>query len=78
MEGGTGGVIEPVAGVKRQEFHFSPVGQIGRFVNNEPPGSDRSLDGQEGSVPLDRPPTRRCANVSPSSAYPVVSTSHNL
>jgi hypothetical protein len=69
MKGGTVRVIQPVAGVKRQEFHFSAVRQIRRFVDNEPSGFDRSLDGHEGSVPLDTPPnkalhpTRVSANV---------------
>lgn len=56
MQGGTVGVIQPVARVKRQEFHFSAVGKICRFVENEPSGFDHSLDGHGGSVRLDGPP----------------------
>jgi hypothetical protein len=67
MEGGTVGVIQPVAGVERQEFHFSAVGQIRRFVNNEPSGFDRSFDGHEGSVPLDRPPNKALHPTPPAS-----------
>jgi len=48
MEGGTVCVIQPVAGVKRQELHFSAVWQIRRFVDNEPSSLDRSLDGHRG------------------------------
>ena len=55
MEGGTVGVIQPVAGVKRQEFHFGAIRETGRFVKDESSCFDRSLDGHEGSVPLDRP-----------------------
>ena len=58
MQGGTVGVIQPVARVKRQEFHFSAVGEIRRFVENEPSGFDRSLDGHVGSVPLDGSPNK--------------------
>jgi hypothetical protein len=36
MEGGTVGIIQPVAGVKRQKFHFGALGKIRRFANNEP------------------------------------------
>jgi hypothetical protein len=32
MEGGTVGIIQPVTGVKWQEFHFSADGQVRRFV----------------------------------------------
>lgn len=67
MEGGTVGVIQPVAGVKRKELHFSAVRKTRRFVHNEPPGFDRSLDGHEGSVPLDRPPNKALHPTPPSS-----------
>jgi len=52
------GVIQPVAGVKRQELHFGAFREICGFVNDEPSGFDRSLNGHEGSVPLDRPPNK--------------------
>jgi len=44
MEGGTVGIIQPVAGVKGQKFHFGAVGKIRRFVNHEPSGFDRSRE----------------------------------
>ena len=67
MEGGTVGVIQPVAGVKRKEFHFGAVWKTRRFVKNEPPGFDRSFEGHEGSVPLDRPPNKALHPTPPAS-----------
>ncbi len=58
MESGSVGVIQPVAGVKWQEFHFGAFREICGFVNDEPSRFDLSLDGHEGSVPLDRPPNK--------------------
>jgi len=58
MEGGTVDVIQPVAGVKGQEFHFGAIRKTGRFVKDESSCFDRSLDGHEGSVPLDGPPNK--------------------
>jgi len=65
MEGGTVGVIQPVAGVKRQEFHFGAIRETGRFVKDESSCFDRSLDGHEGSVPLDRPSNNKAMHPTP-------------
>ena len=58
MQGGTVVIIQPVARVERQEFHFSAVREVRRFVENEPSGFDRSLDGHAASVPLAGPPNK--------------------
>ena len=36
-------LIEPVPGIKRQELDLGSLGQIGRLVNDKPPGLHASL-----------------------------------
>jgi hypothetical protein len=67
MQSGAVSVIQPVTWVKRQEFHFSAIRKIGRFVENEPSGFDRSLDGHEGSVPSYGPPNKALHPTPPAS-----------
>jgi hypothetical protein len=67
MQGGTVGVIQPIAWVKRKEFHLRAIRKIRRFVENEPSGFDPSLDGHEGSVPPDGPPNKALHPTPPAS-----------
>jgi hypothetical protein len=64
MEGGTVGIIQPVAGSSGKSSTSVPSGRsVGSLTTS--PGFDRSLDGHEGSVALETRPTRRCTRRRP-------------
>lgn len=58
MQGGTVGIVQPVARVKGQQLDFRAVGETRRLIDHEATRLDRSLDGHRGSVPLEGLPNK--------------------
>lgn len=59
MKSRTIDVIEPIAGVERQQFQFGTFGEIRRLVNDQPSAANTCLDGHDLSVSSQEPPNKR-------------------
>jgi hypothetical protein len=59
VQGRTVGIVEPVAGVQRQQLQFGAFGQGCWFVKYEASATNAGLDRHGASVALEVPPNKR-------------------